>query len=294
MGRAAPHERAVALSLVFANLGPTERDRRVANALVEPGADDLWVARRGERVVGAMRATIQPGRTAFTTPPGLSPGEPQATAHALSNAVVRHLETQNVQLAQALPAADQGPEAEALLSTGFRHVSNLLYQVSLRRSFPAAESAAMLEFIGYTEAEHDRLRSIVERTYEGSLDCPAVDRVRDVDDVLAGYRATGAFDPNRWLIVNDGAEDVGCLLLADYPSENQWELVYMGLVSEARGRGLGVSIVRHAQWMARQAGRKRLVLAVDADNAPAIAVYAACGFVTWDHRSVFVRVFGTV
>jgi ribosomal protein S18 acetylase RimI-like enzyme len=99
------------------------------------------------------------------------------------------------------------------------------------------------------------------------------------------------FDPQRWLIVGEGRHDIGCLLLADYPRDDQWELVYMGLVREARGRGLGAAIVRHAQWLARQAERSRLVLAVDADNWPAIAVYVACGFVTWDHRSVYVRVF---
>jgi ribosomal protein S18 acetylase RimI-like enzyme len=63
----------------------------------------------------------------------------------------------------------------------------------------------------------------------------------------------------------------------------------MGVVPEARGQGLGISIVRHAQYLARAAGRERLVLAVDAANEPAIAVYAAAGFVCWDRRSVFLR-----
>ena len=41
---------------------------------------------------------------------------------------------------------------------------------------------------------------------------------------------------------------------------------------------------------ARQAERKRLVLAVDAANEPALRMYAAAGFQAWDRRSVFVRV----
>ena len=37
------------------------------------------------------------------------------------------------------------------------------------------------------------------------------------------------------------------------------ELMYMGLVPEARGRGgWGVTIVRHAQWLVRQAGCPRV------------------------------------
>jgi hypothetical protein len=32
------------------------------------------------------------------------------------------------------------------------------------------------------------------------------------------------------------------------------------------------------------------VLAVDASNEPALAMYAAAGFASWDRRSVFVRI----
>ena len=72
--------------------------------------------------------------------------------------------------------------------------------------------------------------------------------------------------------------DVGCLLIADWPQNDQWELIYMGVVPEARGRGYGVAVVRQAQWLAGCAGRQRLVLAVDTANEPAMRVYAAAGF----------------
>ena len=117
--------------------------------------------------------------------------------------------------------------------------------------------------------------------------------MRDVADVLDGYRPNGPFDPARWLIVQADGADVGCLLLADQPRFDQWELMYIGVVPEARGRGLGLAMVRHAQWMAAQAGRQRLVLAVAADNHPAIAMYAAAGFITWDIRSIFLRPLAT-
>ncbi len=84
--------------------------------------------------------------------------------------------------------------------------------------------------------------------------------------------------------------DIGCLLLADHPESNQWELVYMGLVPEARGRGWGAKIARHAQWEAQRAGRERLVLAVDAANRPAVAMYQQAGLFAWDRRVVLLRV----
>jgi RimJ/RimL family protein N-acetyltransferase len=53
-------------------------------------------------------------------------------------------------------------------------------------------------------------------------------------------------------------------------------------------------MVRYAQWRAGQAGRARLVLAVDAANGPAIRLYAAAGFQAWDRRTVYARIFGRV
>jgi len=79
------------------------------------------------------------------------------------------------------------------------------------------------------------------------------------------------------------------LLLADHPSARHWELVYMGLVPEARGRGWGRQITQHAQLMARRAGVDRIVLAVDAANSPALEMYRAAGFEKWDRRHVLVR-----
>jgi GNAT superfamily N-acetyltransferase len=106
--------------------------------------------------------------------------------------------------------------------------------------------------------------------------------------VLAGYRAIGDFDPDRWMIVRKQDADVGLLLLADEPAGNAWELVYMGVVPAARGQGLGVAMIRRAQWLAGQARRSRLTAAVDAANWPAVAAYAAAGFTAWDRRRLYV------
>jgi ribosomal protein S18 acetylase RimI-like enzyme len=129
---------------------------------------------------------------------------------------------------------------------------------------------------------------VVERTYTGSLDCRAIDGVRRVEDVLTGYQGTGKFDPDLWLLARHEGADVGCLLLAPGAA---WELVYLGVVPEARSRGFGTSMVRHAQWLAKQAGCERMTLAVDAANEPAIRVYSAAGFTAWERMCVFLRVF---
>jgi GNAT superfamily N-acetyltransferase len=67
------------------------------------------------------------------------------------------------------------------------------------------------------------------------------------------------------------------------------ELVYFGLVPEARGAGYGEWLIRWAQYVAREAGRERIVLAVDARNQPASDTYLRCGFEEWGRRAVWLR-----
>jgi mycothiol synthase len=170
-------------------------------------------------------------------------------------------------------------------------MAELLSMMSLAAQFPTSAPRSSLRLESAPAADDSRLAAVVERTYEGTLDCPRLNGVREVRDVLAGYRACGAFDPAQWFIVCREKRDVGCLLLTDHPDEDQWEIVYAGLVPEERGAGSGLALARHAQWVARQAGRSRLVLAVDAANVPAVSTYTAAGFVIWDRRRAFLRIF---
>jgi GNAT superfamily N-acetyltransferase len=192
-----------------------------------------------------------------------------------------------VRLAHTLLETDASCVAEVLKQCGFQHAADLLYLVSPASAFPATAPGGGLEFLTYDAARHERLGAIVEQTYAGSLDCPELDKVRSIDDILAGYRSVGAFDQRRWMIVRDGNRDVGCLLLAE-TEPAAWEVVYFGIVPAARGLGLGLTLLRRAQWMAREAGSVRLTAAVDAANKPAIDAYAAAGFVGWERRGVYL------
>ncbi len=289
-----PGEWALAVPLLWSDLSSEQRER-AQRAISESKADwpaEVWGAYRGEVLVGAMRAQVQPGRSALVAAPRLASGEPTATAVALLKRVLEVLRGQNVQVVQALLGSAEREE-EILRAGGLEHVGELIYMLCMGAQFPQSlphdSHAQRLSFDAYTPERHARLARVVERTYQGSLDCPAADGLRSIDDVLATYRGSGPFDPNHWLIAREGEHDVGCLIIADDPAHDQSELMYIGVIPEARGRKLGTSLVRHAQWLAREAGRARLVLAVDAANHPAIAIYSAAGFIQWNWRSVFLR-----
>jgi ribosomal protein S18 acetylase RimI-like enzyme len=291
---AAPEQAVEALRLVFRDLASEARECYVS-ALTEQiasdavGAEGLWLARRAGRLAGAVLAQSQAGRMAVVWPPRLVAHEPAATAGLLLERALQWLAGQGVRMAHALLETVTETDDAVLRAGGFAPLAELVYLGSERTDFPERCPEGPIRFEPYCPANHDRLVRAVEASYEETLDCPELNGIRDTADVLAGYRATGVFDPARWLIARSGNEDVGCLLLADHPQEETWELVYMGLSVEARRRGWGRQIARHAQWLAGQAGRPRLLVAVDAANAPALRVYAAVGFQVWDRRRVYLK-----
>lgn len=281
-------ERQQALELIFAHLPPDERQRYVTEYQKVPDLahDGVWIVRRDEPIVAAVLVQAQPGHSAVLHVPQ---GKVDAALSVLLEELIARLSSSGVRLVQTLLALPAGGEAESLRQAGFSHAANLLYLVSTRRSLPTQPPSDGLEFCAYSPRDKQRLTDIVERTYVGSLDCPQLEALRDVDDVLAGYQAVGRFDPARWLIASHDGVDVGCVLLAEHEGAGQWELTYLGVVPEARSRGFGLAIVRHAQWLAYQAGCERIVLAVDGNNQPALDVYAAAEFVAWDERRVYLR-----
>lgn len=288
---------AEAAGLVFAHL-PEEIRRQRCEELIEglalgnvPGG--LFEARRGERLVGAVFAETHPGRSAIVHPPRVVGNETEETKAALLHAAVDYLAQCKVRVAHLLVPHCTNADDELFGRAGFEFLAVLHYLACERDRFPARQPHSDVQFVPYGDApsEHARLCRAIEATYEATLDCPGLSGVRAIDDVVAGYRAIGVFAPERWLFVRHSDQDVGCLLLADHPKEDLWELVYMGLIPSARGRGWGRQIVQHAVWLTGQARRSRLVAAVDAANLPALNAYRAAGFQCWDQRIAYQRQF---
>jgi mycothiol synthase len=291
-----PKDRSVALNLIFSNLQPEERSRQIKAILSEfsiseHATEGLLGAYRGGLLVGSVFSQIQPGKNAQVWMPRLVQNEETVTAVSLLRATVERLEKSQVCLAQILLDSITTEEELVLNECGFDYLTNLLYLVCQEDEFPVDHFHTPLEFESYNIQNHDRLARIVDSTYQDTLDSPKLNNERKVEDVLEGYRATGEFLPDRWLIVRHETIDIGCLLLTDHPRYENMELIYMGIIPAVRGRRWGMDIARYAQSVAKQAGRRRLVLAVDASNSPAIEMYASVGFQAWDQRRVYYRIF---
>lgn len=276
-----------ALALVLADLTPAQR-RGIVPLNSSGQHEALVVALVGGKLVGAAWGQRQPGNTAILWLPRFVTGTGEVVADRLNCAVAAALDDAGIRMTQALVTDRQSSAAKSLQSAGFTYLADLMYLSWDARNAPA-RAASEIAFEPYREAHHDRFLELIERTYEATQDCAALNGQRPMNETISGYRATGVFRPENWLFVRSGAEDVGVLLLADHGTSEHWELVYMGLVPAARGKRIGAAIVQHAQQLAHRAGVARLVLAVDAANSPAIKMYNESGFLAWDTRIVYVR-----
>ncbi len=154
-----------------------------------------------------------------------------------------------------------------------------------------AEGRLFWEPLSGSPTAWSRLAAVVEKTYIGSLDCPEVSGLRNVEETLTAYRLAGVWRADLWFIVRLQEQEIGCLLLGDRPTENCIELVYMGLLPEYRGHGFGSRLVEKAKSVTVHLGRSRLVAAVDIRNWPAIRVYEQAGFHSVGRADVFQEIF---
>lgn len=283
-----------AMALVLSELAPSQRRQTLPDGCgdghsVGQEDDGLYVALQDGRLCGAAWGQHLPGKAALFWPPQLLPDQAQDTALRLVRAVLGTLDAAGVEIAQVLQPARDAESAIILESVGFSYSTDLLYLACEAEQFPRQPwEEGGLEFQPYHESQRCRLAELIERTYDGTRDCPSLNGVREIDDVIDGYQAIGRSGAKHWFLARASDQDAGVLLLADHP-EDRWELVYMGVVPEVRGNGWGRALIHHAQWLARCADVERIVLAADAVNEPALAIYRSAGFLVWDRRSILVR-----
>ena len=99
------------------------------------------------------------------------------------------------------------------------------------------------------------------------------------------------FRPDWWTLLLDGGRPAGVLLLSGLGVGGQMgaEVVYLGLAPAARGRGLSAPLLALAERAAATTSGRLLALAVDSQNAPAVAVYKRAGFRQNERRTALIR-----
>jgi ribosomal protein S18 acetylase RimI-like enzyme len=295
--RADPQTVDAACELVFSDLSVSERSSRISSLLDNQGSlpNGLFVALRSEGKqtlpVGATLLEPISDTVANLRFPRLALGESNEIAESLLKNTVDWWSSIGGTMVQALLPLGALDDEAVLIANGFRYISELEYLVLQGECFPNSPPETFLEFEPFVPGEIDRLCRVIERTYRDSLDFDQLGDFLSVSDLVESYQEKGQFDPDRWLIGSFEGEDRAVVLVNDCPNVAACELVYMGLVPEARGNSLGRELTCMAAWQAAMAGRDRLIVGVDRANRPAISVYRSIGFDFSAKRAVYARFF---
>ena len=265
---------------------------------VEPARHVMALGKNGagEEVIEGMCLWVpSPGRTAMLFGPSLSefPEAAKGTEAAIG-AVLADAKGAGIVLVQVMMEPADAAGKTVFAEAGLSQLATLNY---MERKPPvhAPEFAlpSDLRLLPYAGETHGLFAEAIVWSYEQTLDCPALSGMREVGDIIAGHKGAGHFDPQLWGVVVDGArKPMGCLLLGEILARACLETVYLGLVPEARGRGLGRILMQRVLAIASRRQYEVTTLAVDAANVPAVGLYRRCGYVSVAQRIAMIRRLG--
>ena len=211
----------------------------------------------------------------------------ESVACALLNQQITAIERACQPQIQAIVAEHDLATPALLQQVGFERLTCVQHEwleIDRATPFSTAESRATIQprRVEWRTANclaQVRVARLIENTFEGTLDCPAINGRRDSSQVLGGFLDGQRLRQTQslWQVLLLEGAVVGCLLLQAH-HESLMELVYMGLIPAARGQGLGRTLVERAIHLTRQQGSQALAVAVDEQNWPARNVYRDYGF----------------
>jgi mycothiol synthase len=300
-------ETPAALSLILAQSDRLATDKEVQDFIritVQRGIDlsRLVAAVTDGKMLWAMLPMETRGRTLQLLSPNwfFDPAQPAAAGRAIESVCDLYSRRGN-QLAQVLVDPASMPMRTLYGEHRFVEMAELKYlQASPRGARPVPPLPPEFYFENYSAETHAYFAQAITASYHQSLDCPSLAGLRDIEDVIQGHRAAGGpaadgeFDARLWrvLLQRQPAPQPpaarGVILLCRIDPSETLELVYLGLAPEVRRRGLGAILLRHALADAA-AERRRLSLAVDSRNVPALTLYYRHGFQKVGEKVAMIR-----
>ena len=286
-----PGDENAAFELALSHVPAQQRSSQLQQCLtmMKNGVLDargIWVARAGGTLV-AVQVCVPLGGAACLF---WLPSTTDTTADLLIQAGQAWSHAGGCKVAQALAPPDHGDWAVPLVRCGFRPITRLQQWVLDIPAMPTPP-ATRLRFESYRPELAADFAGTLERTYQGTLDCPELNGVRTIDEIIDGHRAQGKFHADFWLLIYDGDRTVGVILLVEMPDGVTWELAYLGIVPECRGHGFARDLVMHALHALHTRPAMRVILAVDERNLPARRLYQSLGFHEVESSDVFLHIF---
>ncbi len=261
---------------------------------------DLSLCWTCERTDNSLHPTClvvpNPGKTALLFASGLTKKREFEALSALLQHVNHNTPSSKIRVLQILLTRPERHCQPAILAAGFSHLSDLSYLE--RRIRPTDRTTGdsipvdlTLETYQPGGSNDEDFRIALEASYANTLDCPGLWGLRSIDEIMDGHRSTGTFDANLWTLARFRGEPAGVLILTVFADQDRMELTYLGVGDQFRGYGIGKHLVHHAIRAAAEAPSIcKMTLAVDDQNAPALALYKKAGFARTDRRTALICV----
>ena len=253
----------------------------------------IWVvADAKDRLHWAVLPMPLAGRaTLLMVPPRLRPSlQSRHVSESIAGSLIES-GRRGVTLAQVLLDPEHRAVQRAVVESGFEEIAELVYLGrQVRNPINGRILPDKYRLWRYDQSTHFRFGRCIERTYVDSLDCPRLNGRRATEDIIDGHKAAGEFDPELWMLLSDVDDnDLGVLLLNRLQGRAGYELVYIGLTPEARGKGIADCLIRTALNALAAEGGGQIVTACDASNGPARKLYHRHGFAHLYARRALVK-----
>jgi mycothiol synthase len=205
-------------------------------------------------------------------------------------ALVRRMLAEAAPLTLRLWAHGHHPAAGRLAATlGFTRVRDL-WQMrrSLHAELPAVQVPAGVTLRSFRPGEDDdawlrvNARAFTDHPEQGAMTA----------EDLAQRMTEPWFDADGFILAERAGELVGfhwTKVHAGGEHDPIGEVYVVGVDPSARGLGLGKVLTLAGLWHLRERGLDQVMLYVESDNAPAIAVYERLGFRRWDVDVMYSR-----
>lgn len=252
----------------------------------------LHLAEAEGQVVAACAVLDLPGGVSLLMLPTWELGRSVEGLAELLAAASRGARERNSRFAQVMLEPDTAEQVRpSLEQAGLSYLASLQYMQ--RNAFDPSpiRPVADTNWLTLADTDEQTFAEVIRHTYAESLDCPELTGVRSMQDVLDSHRSAGEFDPLGWYLLEHRGQPAGALITARPPFCTNLEVVYVGLLPQARGQGLGRVCVHRAIQRARDLVLTGVTLAVDAANTPACGMYTAMGFSAYATKDVWIQVF---
>jgi GNAT superfamily N-acetyltransferase len=247
-------------------------------SLLSARMENLTLAFQGDAVIGACQFLAGRGHCSAVLAPQMLQWEVGLASQLIRTAAAVSHRRDGSKLIQSLTAPDDsGPLVQALRLAGFEELAVLSY---MRRDVRPEERdlplPPELQWQHYRRLRHGKFVRTIGLTYEQGLDCPKLTGLRTVDEAVTTHKHTGLFCPRSWQMALREGRPAGVSLVNNL--RGRGELIYLGVVPEARRRGIGRALVVEAIRQTAAMGLPQMGVAVDVANTPAFHLYESMGF----------------